>query len=466
MPRQASTWLHTSGHRFLLRRIESALLGEDPGSISEPPRAPAAALALGCVLAVAALLGCACLALLRPQPGLGDVRLVMGRQSGALYVRLADTWHPVLNLASARLILAAAADPVPVRESELEHTKRGALLGIPGAPQFIPAPLPERGSTWTICDSDPGPETTVIIGTATDASVRRLDPGHAAVVSTGPGSPTFLLYRGLRAAVDLADPAVRQVLGLAEPAPQRASQSLLNAIPEAPPIAAPRIPGAGAPAGPWLPDLKIGSVLRITRASGDEYYVVLADGVQRIGRVAADLLRIIDSHRSTQPVAVAPDVIRGVPVVHTLPVAGIAEQAPSGYSTDATVCAAWTPGPSGAADVGLLTGAGPPVGQAFKLAQADGRGPAVDAVHLPPGRSVYVAAQSLTGTGARVATRYLVTDTGVRFAIHDDDAARALGLPATTAAAPWPILAALPCGPELSREKALVAHDAIVAGAR
>ena len=97
-----------------------------------------------------------------------------------------------------------------------------------------------------------------------------------------------------------------------------------------------------------------------------------------------------------------------------------------------------------------------PAGQApVTLAQADGAGPALDAVYLPPGRSAYVRANG------RVGTRYLVTDTGVRFAIHDDDAAHDLGLPAAATAAPWPMLAALPSGPELSQANASVARDTV-----
>ena len=94
------------------------------------------------------------------------------------------------------------------------------------------------------------------------------------------------------------------------------------------------------------------------------------------------------------------------------------------------------------------------------LAQADGDGPALDAVYLPPGRSAYVGATGLSGT------RYLVTDTGVRFAIHDDEAAHNLGLPAVPLSAPWPMLAALPAGPELSRANALVARDGAAGSSR
>jgi len=96
------------------------------------------------------------------------------------------------------------------------------------------------------------------------------------------------------------------------------------------------------------------------------------------------------------------------------------------------------------------------------LTQADGKGPAVDKVFVPPGRTAYVRASGLSGADARTGTRYLISDTGVRFAVHDDDAAHDLGLPDTVIPAPWPVLARLPEGPELSRANALVAQDAVV----
>lgn len=464
MPPQASTWLHASGHRFLLRRIECALLGRDPRLVGGPPRAQAAALAGGCALAVVAVVVCASLALLRPQVDLGDARIAMGRTSGALYVRVGDTWHPVLNLASARLIAAVDANPTPVPESALIAVKHGALLGIPGAPQMLTPPLSPDESVWTVCDSDDAATTTVLVGPVPASAPRRLEPDRAVLATAGSDSPVYLLYRGRRAVVDLADPAVLRAAGLSGQAPRRVSPLLLNAILEVPPIAVPRIRRAGGPAGSWLPGFAVGSVLRITRASGDEHYVVLDAGVQRIGRFTADLLRFSDSQGTAGVIAVAPDVIRAAPLVHTLPVAGFPDETPH-LSGDTTVCATWQPARSGSADSTVLTGSGLPPGRAVSLAQADGRGPAVDAVRIPPGRTAYAVGQVLGGSGPAYGTRYLVTDTGVRFAIHDDDAARALGLPATAAPAPWPVLAALPGGPELSREQASVARDTIGTGA-
>jgi len=138
------------------------LLGIDLRAVNESIRAPAQSLTVGFVLAVLALAGCLVLGLLRPQSGAATAPIVMERQSGALYVRLGDTLHPVLNLASARLIMKTNADPEPMAASAFGSDKLGPLLGIPGAPQFLGNPLEESESQWTVCDD--ADRTTVIVG--------------------------------------------------------------------------------------------------------------------------------------------------------------------------------------------------------------------------------------------------------------------------------------------------------------
>jgi type VII secretion protein EccB len=457
LSRQPTTRLQISAYRFLLRRVECALLGRDIGAVNEPLRAQTASLTAGCVLTAIALAGCALLALLRPHAELDRAWIVMGQESGAMYVRVGDTWHPVLNLASARLIAARADNPRRVREADLGRTKRGPLLGIPGAPQLLGNPLSADESAWTICDTGETAATTVVIGPLDGLPVRRLASEQAVLVAPASGSPAYLLYNGQRAVVDLADPAVVRALRLEGRAPRLISQSLLNAVPEAPPISTPRIRGAGGPAA-GLPGFPVGAVLRIARGDGDEYYVVLAAGVQRIGQVAADLLRFANSQGTANTIAVAPDAIRTAGIVNTLPVAGFPDRAPILDGGDGNIwCAAFKAAPSGESDITFLAGNGLPVpaGQVpVTLSQADGRGPALDAVYLPPGRSANVRGNGHAGT------RYLVTDTGVRFAIHNDDAAHDLGLPAPIPA-PWPVLEALPSGPELSRQNASVARDSV-----
>lgn len=457
VPRQPTTWLHVSAYRYLLRRVECALLGQGVGAAAPGTRHHTASLALGCVFTAVAVAGCAFLALLRPHVALDRAQIVVGQESGALFVRVGDIWHPVLNLASARLIAASAANPAPVAESDLAATKHGPLLGIPGGPQFLGKPLSAEGLAWSICDSDGASATTVIIGSrAEDSPVLPVAAGQAILVAAGSGSPAYLLYNGHRALVDLGDAAVLRALRLEGRAPRFVSPSLLNAVPEAPPIRVPRIHGVGTQAA-RLPGFRIGSVLRITRADGDEYYAVLAAGVQRIGQVAADLLRFSNPQGTANAVTVAPDAIRAAPIVAELPVTGFPDRAPTLPEPTGTLCARGGDGRSGQTEVALLTGSRlpvPPGRSPVALVQADGSGRALDAVYLPPGRSAYVRA------GDEAGARYLITDSGVRFAIHDDDAAHDLGL-AESSPAPWPLLTLLPAGPELSRQSASIARDTV-----
>jgi hypothetical protein len=364
---EPTTRLQISGYRFTRRRLECALLGRDLRSVNEPIRAPAQSLAVGLALAVILLAGSLVLAYLRPQPASATAPILMEQQSGALYVRVGDVLHPVLNLASARLIAKTSADPQAVAASALERGRRGPQLGIPGAPQSLPTPLGEDELRWTVCDGRGG--TTVLVGR--DPQARVLASDQTLLVRPSSGGSTYLLAGGHRA-------VVQRALGSVGQASRPVSSLLLNVIPEAPPL-------SGFPERAKIP---------------------------------------------------------GLPV-------------------DASLCAAWTRAPSGDVDVSFSVGGLPlPDGQRpVSLTQADGMGPAVDAVYLPPGRSAYVRATGLSGGNVRAGTRYFISDTGVRYAVHDDDAARDLGMPDATIAAPWPVLAGLPAGPELSRANASVAQD-------
>jgi hypothetical protein len=80
---------------------------------------------------------------------------------------------------------------------------------------------------------------------------------------------------------------------------------------------------------------------------------------------------------------------------------------------------------------------------------------------MPRGRSAYVRASGITGQGERTGALYLVTDSGIVFGVHDDDAAKRLGLSSAPVPAPWPVLAWLPRGPELSVQAASVVRDSV-----
>ena len=168
MTGRTTSGIQVSGYRFLVRRMEHALVRGDVRMLDDPLRAQSLSLGAGCVLAAIAVAVCAVLAFIQPSGDVGSATIVMARESGALYVRIGDTMHPALNLASARLITGVADEPELVSMSALDRTKRGSLVGIPGAPDTIAAPLGADESVWTVCDDTTG-TTTVLAGQAPSA---------------------------------------------------------------------------------------------------------------------------------------------------------------------------------------------------------------------------------------------------------------------------------------------------------
>ena len=142
MGAQPTTRWQVNGYRFLVRRMEHALVRRDVRMIHDPMRSQSRALAVGAVLACVGLAGCAALALFRPQDKIGDATIVVGRESGAMLVAIDGTFHPVLNLASARPVLGRPDEPTP-----LTVKRGGRVLDLTVTPQIDPAPAPDATAT-------------------------------------------------------------------------------------------------------------------------------------------------------------------------------------------------------------------------------------------------------------------------------------------------------------------------------
>ena len=420
----------------------------------DPLRAQSVALVVGAVLATLAAAAQVVVAVVSPRGVPDGAPIVLARESGALYVRVGHALHPVLNLASARLVARAALDPVPAAQAAIDRSERGPSMGIPGAPATLGTPI--RGSVWTVCDED---RTVVTIGPG--ARDEPADDRPVLLTPRGEGpATTYLSYDGRRAAVDLRDRAVVEALRLSDVAPVPVSSTLLDLLPEVPAIRTPRIAGAGEPGPAALGGATVGSVLQVRRADGTDRYVVLREGVQRVGEVFADLVGFTHGSIATA----SPAAIAAVPVADTVVGATLPRHAtrPRGAADHVTVCARWRPRGRGAeTNTVVYATEAPPAGR--ELAQADGDGPLVDAVAISGGTSVFVDSAPIVGDAGGTGPRFLVTDAGVVYGVHDDEAATSLGLGRDPEPAPWPILAHLPHGPELSAAAASVLRDGLVA---
>ncbi len=483
-------------YRFVLRRMEHALVRKDAVMLHDPMRTQVRATAVGLVLGILGLAGFALFSLFSHSDKLGDNAIVTAKDSGSIFVRLDGVLHPVTNLASARLIIGQAATPSSVSGAALAGLPRGPLLGIPGGPALLPSSTERAADVWTVCDTltpDRAARTpeqqaagasmlsTVIVGAPSSAAAP-LGSGGAVLVKVPPevghpGGQTYLVYDGKRAQIDLGDERVTRALGLDGTAARPMSAAVLNAVPVVGRVVAPAVPGRGTRptftgADALPPGTVVGSVLQVSGMSDKQFYVVLADGVQAVESSVARLLQFADAG---DPVAVSSSAMGKPPTTKTkLAVNDLPQQMPVVQDTAQTsvACMSWDgtgtdaqqatqPGqqPQSKLKPTVLVGAALPVPSAAKavtLAQADGSGPLLDSVYLQPGKGALVRSVS-PGTGA--GPLFLVGDTGVRFGIPDVSTAGVLGLDGQPGLVPNAVLALLPNGPELSQSGALVAHD-------
>ncbi|MFT4124922.1 MAG: type VII secretion protein EccB [Gordonia sp. (in: high G+C Gram-positive bacteria)] len=478
MVRQLTTRAQVNGYRFLLRRLEHALVRRDVRLLHDPMRAQMRALAIGTVLTMVALAGFGIWGLIRPQGSVGDAHILVSKDSGGLYVLVDDVVHPVLNLASARLITGTDERPRSVADSRLAGYPRGPLLGIPGAPVGI-APSAHPGtSTWTVCDRVTGRqsvESVVIADHAhPGASIRGAGRDEALFVTDG--AEDFLIYlieRGdglvpVRAEVDTDSVAVLRAFGLEDHTPRPVTAGLLNTFPEVDELTPPDIPGAGRTVDLVPGGARVGSVVKTSGIDGAaSYHVLLADGVQQVGEPTAELLRLADPASTPEVISVPPALVAAIPRTNTLPVDDFPAHLPRPLAVSSTpvVCSIWARADGDTrARPGLLVGQRLPLPEGARpvaLTSADGAGPGLDGVYVRPGSGEYVQTTGAEPDSSRAESLFYVSDSGVRFGIPDTATGRMLGRGDRPRPAPWPVLALLPAGPTLSRGSALVAHDGI-----
>ena len=479
-----------TGWRFVMRRIASGIALHDTRMLVDPLRTQSRAVLMGVVILVTGLVGCFVFSLIRPNGQAGNNAVLADRSTAALYVRVGQDLHPVLNLTSARLIVGQPVNPVTVKSTELDRFPRGNLIGIPGAPERM-VQNSSHDAHWTVCDAISGTPgrgahstgVTVIAGPPDGEGARAaaIQSNQAILVSftDDKGSSTWLLWGGKRSQIDLANHAVTNALGLgAELPPARPiAQGLFNAIPEAPPLTAPAIPNAGAPAGFPVP-APIGAVvvsygLEQGPSGATRYYAVLPDGLQPISPVLAAILRNSNSYGLDQPPRVGADEIAKLPVSRMLDTARFPDQQVTlvDAAHDPVTCAHWSK-PSGAAtsSLSLLSGSAPPVPDSVRAVDLVGAADPGTAtrVALAPGTGYFTQTVGGGLTSPGTGSLFWISDTGVRYGIDTEGGStghsktvEALGLQAPAVPIPWSTLSLFAAGPTLSRTDALLAHDGL-----
>jgi type VII secretion protein EccB len=430
--------------RFLGQRVSSALVVHETDPEQPPFRRPAGAAWGSLALALVALLAIGAYGFVKPggNKAWRDGRsVIVVKETGARYIYVGERLHPVLNYSSALLALGRTAATRTVSRESLIGVPRGPAIGIPGAPDTVPAADRLLSGGWSLC-SRPSADPT---GAATDESVllAGAEPagarpvGESALLVNVPASgDDYLIWRGHRHRIRQPDTVTVGLALHAEPQ-ARVGPALVDILPAGDPIAPLPVRGAGRPsrAVPSRPGLLIGQLLVVqTPAGAAQHYLAEADRL----RAVSELQYEIQLAARVTTAAYPGDEPVGLPLGLTAaagatmrPLSPSQESAPAARPAFAatgtgpvSVCVTYDDGSS----VPRLSVGGrlPPAGSTVPTPRRTAGGlPLADRIHVPPGRAALV--EALPSTRAAAGTLVLVTDQGRGHALAGREVLGVLG---------------------------------------
>lgn len=395
-------------------------------------------------------------------PALPTSGAVVSGDDGDRYVVNDGTVHPALNLASA--LLVGGGELTEVRQATLDAAPRGLPVGIPHAPDALPAPGALTDDDWTLCTnpSETGgtPTRTVLYVSVPEAAAPPdTATGGATVLARDDSGDLWLLTEGRRYALS---PHIRDVLGLrAEPV--HLPRQIIATLPEGPAI---DVPPPGDRAGTAPPaDLPfpaaVGDLAHSTAGRSAQYYLVRPDGLVSVSELVHTLLRTeaaADHRIDATAAAQAPRSAEPAPGDRAWPDDLPDPQEPG---RNRPVCVSTPPGgePGDAPWQATvhLPATMPQPGRLTPVTASDSRRLGLlDQIYIRPGTGSVVRATASAGTGG---TYLLVTDSGTAYPFASPDAVQRLRYsPADAPSVPKSFAALLPTGPVLDPLEAAREH--------
>ncbi|KUF20370.1 type VII secretion protein EccB [Streptomyces silvensis] len=434
-----------NAYTFAKRRALAAFIQPTPSGSEESAPRPLRAVVPGLIVGVVVLAVFGAWGMLKPaaKPGWDKPKehVIIASESTTRYVVLKTDGkrqlHPVLNMASAKLLLdAGKGDVIKVEESVLDNGElpHGATIGIPYAPDRLPSPS-EAGSAkrWAVCER-PVQGGRAIQKAAFVLAEREQDRtdgsgrlrGGELLYVMGPDKSRYVVdARGRAYRISAEDELLlRTVVGSGR-APQRVSREWLATLHRGDRIVFPEVdgvPGADADAE-GLPDRtanKVGMVLRARDGADWRYYVVLPGRVAPVSDFTARLLLSSDElsvlgqggrARDMSAADIRPDADE-FGDEHTWPTRrprppGEAAAAPGSGNT---VCSVLRDVDTDDGSTTLSTWTGPD----FPAPLPTGSSSA----YVTPGSGQFY--RQFTGTDTRSGGLFLVTDTGLRYAMQSN----------------------------------------------
>ncbi|MFC0598608.1 type VII secretion protein EccB [Streptomyces palmae] len=311
-----------NAYTFAKRRTVTAFLQPSATNTEEGPPRPIRAVLPGLIVGALVLAGFGAWGMIDPTAPKGwdepGAHVIVGSASTTRYVVLVTDGkkqlHPVLNLASAKLLLEPSkSSVVTVKESAIDNgdIPRGPTVGIPYAPDRMPS-AEEAGKKkkWAVCEQPGGNNKTTqkAVFLFADREVGKVQGkerlrGSQVLYVQGKHDDRYLVdpygsrYRIGGTGRNKPDGAEYNLLLrtlFADGAkPQSVTDDWLNTLREGTDVQFPQVPGTiGADAG--LPALgkanKVGMVLVAAAGTSTQHYVVLPHKVARVSDFVAELL--------------------------------------------------------------------------------------------------------------------------------------------------------------------------------
>ncbi|MFF9089648.1 type VII secretion protein EccB [Streptomyces sp. NPDC014991] len=437
-----------NAYTFAKRRMLASFVQSSPDASDEGAPRPLRAVLPGAIVGVVVLAAFGAWGMFKPTAPQGwndpGQKVVIASKSTTRYVVLKTKGkvqlHPVLNMASARLVLDTQdnVDVVTVDESILDNGKvpHGVTIGIPYAPDRLPSST-EAGAAkqWAVCERPSGSgnslQRAAFVLAPRDRSKlkgtkEKLRGGELLYVTTPADKKQYVVdAHGTAYPVDTSDSLLLQTLVGPNRTPQRVTKEWIETLHPGDPISFPRITGVPAAAAHAPGQLdeqanRVGMVLRAPVNGQEQYFVVLPGRVAPVSDFVAQLLLaskdLVRLGQAGHPQEVSAGAItRGEPFAadHTWPTekpSAVNEPTTADGSRN-TVC-------------NVLGHVDPHNGATTLSTWAGTDFPAV----LPTGSSsAYVTAGSgqlyrqYQGSETAVGGVFLVTDTGLRYALQSND---------------------------------------------
>jgi type VII secretion protein EccB len=259
---------------FSRRRLLTAFVSGAPGGKELEPSSPLRAVIAAIALTALVVLVGVFYGFIRPglPQGWENGKLVLVSDTGARFVTVDGVLHPVINTASARLLLPSSGfSVISTDQGNLSGTPLGDTLGIVGAPDELPAPGRLTNTGWSACVTD---DAALDVRIGGDAATTAADGRSAVVESDG------ILYvisgeRSFAVAATDSD-AVLRAAGITSLSPAEVPAEWLNLFTPGAALTPLLVEGVGQP----LPGtgLRVGDVVHVIGTPDEERLLVQPQG--------------------------------------------------------------------------------------------------------------------------------------------------------------------------------------------